>query len=238
MRKSLAFLALLFLPVSLFAQDVVANNTNSTPEVVKPSRDFLMVQFGYTNLASKPDSVKTKGFGHSLTVAVCYDFPIKKTHLSFAAGLGVTATAIYLNKQAFTTKDTGALGAATRVVPITDTAGYKRSKFGTAYLTAPFELRYFADNHNRNRGFKAAAGVQVGWLLGSDGKQVNSVDGSIVKDKTNSKRYVSTWNFAATARIGWGNFAIYGSYNLTTIFKDLQGPPLTPYTIGFAVTGL
>lgn len=236
MRKSLAFLALLLLPVSLFAQDVVSSNTNSTPEVVKPSRDFFMLQFGYTGMADKPDSVKIKGFGRTLNVYLCYDFPIKKSHFSFAAGLGISANAIHLNKQYFSFQDSGALGASARVLP--DTSNSKRYKFGTAYLQAPFELRYFGNNLNRNKGFKAAIGVQVGLLLGGHTKTVGTVSGSIVKEKVNTKRYITPWNLAATARMGWGNFSIYGSYNISPIFKDNEGPAMTPYTIGLCITGL
>ena len=108
----------------------------------------------------------------------------------------------------------------------------------TVYLQAPFELRYFANKLNRNQGFKAAIGLQVGTLLGAHTKGLRSVDGTNVKDKENTKNFVSNWNFAATARVGWGHFAIYGSYNLTNVFKQNEGPAVTPYSVGIALTGL
>ncbi len=216
---------------------VDAKRVDTFKHIVKPSRDFLMLQFGYTNFANIPDSVKTKPFSYKFGAFLCYDFPIKKTKLSFAAGLGVSTTSIYLDNQIFSLDDTGVLGNSARVLN-DSISNYKRYKFNTAYITAPFELRYFANSLNRNKGFKAAIGLQVGTLLGAHSKGLRSVNGTNIKEKENTKRYVTPWDFATTARVGWGNFAIFGSYNLTNVFKDNAGPAITPFSVGLTVTGL
>ena len=157
MHKIPALLAFILLPFSLFAQDDTKMNTGVVPPpaIVKPSRDFLMLQFNYINWISKPDTVKSKAFGWGFNGALCYDFPIKKTNLSFAAGLGVNVSSVYLTGQQIMNTDTAAATAgAARFV--SDTGKYKRYKFVTAYLQAPFELRYFSNMNNRNKGFKAA----------------------------------------------------------------------------------
>jgi len=239
MRNILAIVALLLIPSSLLlAQDEKMNNNAAPPPIVKPSRDFLMLQFAYNTWLNKPDSVKTKPFGYSFNGYLCYDFPIRKTSLSFAAGLGISASVVYLNQQQIANTDTGALGAQVRFVPNPVETNYKRYKFVTTYLTAPFELRYFANSQNRNKGFKAAIGLQVGTLLGGHTKALTSVSGTNVKLKDNSKRYLSPLNFAATARVGWGNFSIFASYNLTNVFKENAGPPITPAAAGICITGL
>ena len=204
--------------------------------ISKPSRDFFMLQLGYNNWLNKPDSIKTKKVGYVFNVYLCYDFPIKKSKLSFAAGLGINTSVVYLDKQKLANADTGAYGAMAHIVA--DNVGYKRYKFNTVYLQAPFELRYYGNALNRNAGFKAALGVQVGTLLSEHTKGLRSVSGINIKDKESTKRYISPWNFAATARVGWGNFTIFGSYNITNVFKDLSGPTLTPYSIGLCVSGL
>lgn len=220
-----------------YSKDSVATlYDKSMPKIVKPSRDFLMLQLGYNNWASKPDSVKTKSVGYVFNAYLCYDFPIKKSNFSFAAGLGINASAVYLDHQVIANRDTGAIAATARIMA--DTSNFKRYKFTTTYLQAPFELRYFSNMDNRNRGFKAALGITVGTLLGSDSKAVTSAGGTIVKEKDNTKRYVSPWNFAATARVGIANFSIFASYNITTVFKENSGPSLTPFSLGICVTGL
>ena len=92
--------------------------------------------------------------------------------------------------------------------------------------------------NNRNVGFKAAVGLKIGTLLGADTKGLTSVDGTNVKYKTDTKRFLSPWDFAATARIGWGNFSLFASYNLTNVFKVNEGPLITPAALGICVTGL
>jgi len=240
MRKILALLAILMIPsVLLLAQDDKVNVNAAPPPIVKPSRDFLMLQLTYNNWIKKPDSIKTKPFGYGFRGYLCYDFPIKKTRLSFAAGLGVNVAVTYLDLQQIANYDTGVVrGSQVRFIPDPDSVSFKRYKFVTTYLTAPFESRYFSNTQNRNKGFKAAIGLQVGTLLGSHTKALTSVSGTNIKYKVDTKRYVSPWDFAATGRIGWGNFSIFASYNLTNVFKENSGPPITPASVGICITGL
>ena len=240
MRKILALVALILVQSSLLlAQDTKMNsNAAPPPAIVKPSRDFLMLQLNYNNWVKKPDSVKTKPFGYSFNAYLCYDFPIKKSHLSFATGLGISASVTYLDQMQLDNNDTGIRGGQAHFIPFPDSVSFKRYKFATTYLQAPFELRYFSNMQNRNKGFKAAIGVQVGTLLGAHTKALTSIEGTNVKYKVDTKRYLSPWNFAATARVGWGNFSLFASYNITNVFKDNAGPPITPASIGICLTGL
>ncbi len=238
MRRLALLVLLLAVTTFSFAQD--ADKTNNGGSVAlpisKPARDFVLIQFGYNAWATKPDSIVTKGFGYSFSSYLCYDFPIKNSNLSFATGIGINTNVIYMDKQLLQLADTGVRGNQVLVLP--DTVGYKKYKFVTTYLTAPFELRYFSNKINRNRGFKAAIGMQIGTLLGAHTKGLTSATGSNVKDKVSTKNFITTWNFAATARIGWGHFAIFGSYNLTNVFKTNDGPKITPVSFGISLTGL
>lgn len=253
MLKRIALLSLLFIQSSLmFAQsgkvyvnsggqdrsvkDSTAAMLGKNKGVTKPSRDFVMIQLGYNNWVNKPDSVKTKPFGYVFNMHLCYDFPLKKSKMSFATGIGIHNSIVYLDKQMLVNNDTGSLGGAARI--ITDPNPGKRYKMVTTYLQAPFELRYFSNSLNRNKGFKAAIGVTVGAFLGGHTKELNSVGGTNIKYKENTKRYYSPWDFAATARIGWGNMSVFGSYNVTNVFKDNAGPALTPASVGICITGL
>ena len=220
----------------LQAQDADKGLPNTAKVISKPSRDFVMLQFGYNSWLNKPDSVHLKSFGYTFGGFLCYDFPINTSHFSFATGLGVKVNVVYLDQQLLLLSDTSGKGYQARFVP--DTVGYKRDKFVTTYLTAPFELRYFSNNKNRNKGFKAAAGLQIGTLLGAGEKGVHSVGGTVVKNKIDTKRFITSWDFAATARIGYGNVALYGSYNLTPVFKSNYGPAVTPFSVGITLTGL
>lgn len=213
------------------------DHSSKAAGISKAARDFLMIQLGYNNWVKKPDTVNTKAIGYVFKAFLCYDFPIKKSKFSFATGLGINASVVYLNQLRLSNTDTAA-AYSSQARFVADTVHYKRYKFVTGYLSAPFELRYFSNNINRNRGFKAAMGLEIGTLLGAHIKGVRSVNGTIVKEKIDTKRFVSPWNFAATMRVGWGNFSMFASYNLTTVFKENAGPPITPASVGFCLTGL
>lgn len=233
MQRCLAFLAIFFsLSAPTFAQD----NGKAKTGIEKPSRDFVMLQLTYEDWAKTPDSIKKGSFGRGFNAYLCYDWPIQKSHFSFAAGIGVGTSNIYFNNQEIITNDTGAAASQVRFVP--ETNDYKKYKLTTAYLEAPFELRFFGNKDNRNTGMKAALGLRVGTLVGAHTKGKRTVEGTKIVEKVNSKRYLETWRFSATARVGWGNFTLMGTYNLNSLFKAGMGPEITPYSIGICLTGL
>jgi hypothetical protein len=218
------------------AQSGDAKAGTALSEVEKPSRDFIMLQFTYDSWTNTPDSVKIGGFGRGFNGYICYDFPIQKSHFSFAAGIGVGSSNIYFKDQQVRVSDTGALGTQVRFVP--EAYDYKKFKMSTTYLEAPFELRFFGNKDNRNKGFKAAIGMRAGLLVGAHTKGNRSVEGTKLVEKENTKRYMEKWRFGATARIGWGNVTLFGAYNFNSLFSEGSGPQVTPYSIGLCVTGL
>lgn len=233
---AMAMICLALTAQSAAAQDVVKddNKNDSKTAVVKKSRDFLMLQIMYNGWLNTPDSIKTKGLNRGFNAYVCYDFPIKKSHFSFAAGLGIGVDNIYLDNQEIVLNDVVDSNAQARFIP--ESIAYKRYKVTTTYLEAPFELRFFGNKNNRNKGFKAAVGLRVGTLIGAHTK--GKEDGTKIVYKTNTKNYLETWRFAGTVRVGYGNFTLMGTYNLTNLYKDNQGPPITPFSVGLCITGL
>ncbi len=236
MKRCLALLAIISAPFThAFAQDKDVT-TNSGGNVAKPSRDYLMFQLTYENWSKTPDSVKTTGLGRGFNAYVCYDFPIKKSNFSFAAGIGIGTANIYFDNQQVNFTDTGTLGKQVTFSP--ESKDYKKFKLTTAYLEAPFELRFFGNKINRNKGFKAAIGLRVGTLVGAHTKGKFTVDGTKTNEKIDSRRYLDNWRFATTFRIGYGNFSLMGTYNLNALFKEGQGPDVVPYSLGICITGL
>ncbi|HRO41191.1 MAG TPA: outer membrane beta-barrel protein [Flavipsychrobacter sp.] len=234
MQLRLATLAIfLFSSVLSFAQDVEKSSTKKSV-LQKPSRDFVMLQFTYEGW-SRPDSVRTTGFGRGFNGYICYDFPIGKSNFSFAAGIGIGTSNIYLDNQQIILTDTGASAQARFVNEQQD---YKKYKLTTAYLEAPFEIRFFGNKENRNKGFKMALGLKAGTLVGAHTKGRRGVEGTKLVDKENTRRFMETWRFAGTARIGWGNFTLMGTYNLNNLYKAGLGPQITPYSIGLCISGL
>lgn len=232
----LALLVGFFLSVfSLSAQEVEKSATKASG-IEKPSRDFLMFQLTYENWNNTPDSIRVTGLGRGVNAYLCYDWPIGKSNFSFAAGVGIGTANIYLDNQEIRFSDTGALGAQVRFIP--EQEEYKRYKLTTAYLEAPFELRFFGNKQNRNRGFKAAIGFRAGMIVGAHTKGRRTVEGTKMSEKTNTRRYMETWRFAGTVRLGWGNVSLFGAYGLNNLFKSGMGPDVSPFSVGICLTGL
>lgn len=230
MYKYIFILLIAIIPFSSNAQNNIENkNTYSMP-----SRDYVMLQLGYEGWAGKPDSIKTGGIGRSFNGYICYDFPILKSNFSFAAGVGVSVNNIYFKNQIVNFADT-----STQVLFQPEPVDYKKYKLTTTYLEAPFEFRYFSNKNNRNEGFKAAIGMKVGTLTGAHTKGKRTLENKPYTEKATSKRYFDNMRYAATLRLGYGNFSVYGQYSLSNLFKLNQGPDnIRTYQLGICITGL
>jgi Outer membrane protein beta-barrel domain len=228
------FLPLLLpcIAVTGFSQKSSFNTKVST--YAKPSRDNTMLQFGYETWSNTPDSIKITGIGRAINAYITYDFPINKSNFSFAAGAGVGVSNIYFKNQQLVFTDT------TGYIRFMDeTVNYKKYKLTTTYLEAPFELRYFSDNVDRNKGWKVAVGLKVGTLLATHTKSKRTLNNKPLVEKLNTKRFIESYRYSLTGRVGYGNFSVYANYSLSNLFKLSQGPEnIKPIQIGICISGL
>jgi hypothetical protein len=230
MKKIIIIISLFAFFGKANAQSANANSKMNT-QFSKPSKDYVMLQAGFnTWLLPNDTTIFLKERGHALGAYLCFDFPIKKSNFSFAAGAGIGNSSIYLDSMVLNLADTS--------VParfVYDVKDYKRFKLSANYLEAPFELRYFQNKENRNKGFKAAIGLRAGLLVNLHSKGVLA---SGLKEKQNIRRYYDKWRYAATARIGWGNFSIFGTYQLNNVLNSQSLQGVTPVSMGICITGL
>jgi len=89
MKKIFFTLTLMAVSYGVFAQEAM----NKAMSSITRSRDFLVVSLTYDGWANRPDSVST-GFNRGFNIAFMYDFPINKTNLSLAAGLGIGTSGV------------------------------------------------------------------------------------------------------------------------------------------------
>ncbi len=232
--KKYVFLAACFLmSMNTFAQQ---KETAKAKDVYSmPSQDYFMIQIGYDNWLNAPDSFNINGIGRSFSAYLCYDFPMQKTNFSFAAGVGIGTSNIYFKDKELILNDT----SSTQIYVRDEMLPYKKYKMTLGYVEAPFEFRYFGNKNNRNKGFKAAVGVKVGALISAHTKGKYTLNGKTFNEKVVTKRYIETWKMAPTLRLGYGNFSIYGSYQVSNLFRLGSGPEgVTPVSIGICISGL
>ncbi len=243
MKKIALFVFSSLLLNSLFAQDSTKTIKKKKDPINLTGRanDHFMLQLGVTNWAGKPDSITTKGFSKSFNVYFMFDFPFKTNpKLSMAFGPGISSDHIIFSKTYVGIKDAT---STLRFTDQSDTNHFKKTKLNTTYLEAPIEFRYTANPLNSDKSFKWAVGVKVGTMISAhtrnrvlQNKSGNTLNDYTMKEK--SKRFFNTTRLIGTARVGLGHFSLYGSYQVTTLFKEGVAAEIRPFTIGLTISGL
>ena len=221
----------------------LAAKMKKTFDLSNRAADHFMIQLAFNGWQGAPDSIANRigGLQRSANVYVMLDKPFKgNQQLSIAAGIGMGTTNIYFEKMNVQ------IGSTNTVLPFvrTDTGNnYKKYKVSTAFLELPLELRFMKNPSSPNKTFKAAIGVKFGTLLNAHtkGKNLLNSAGNTLNtrtDKVLSKNYFNGTRLAATARVGYGNFTLFGAYSLTGIFKDGVAANVKGFQAGLTISGL
>jgi hypothetical protein len=246
MRKLLVALTLLTVSTTSFAQEntdpVSVTNKPPKPYVAK-SGDHFMFQLSYDNWLNTPDSITShiKGFSRGLNVYVMLNKPFKSNpKFSIAGGVGVSSSNIVFKKM---NVEIGSSNPTLQFISTDSSDNYKKYKLSTTFLEIPLEFRFTSNTSNPNKAVKAAIGLKVGTLVNAHtkGKVLRDKTGNVIHnytEKINTKGYFNSTRFAATARVGYGIFSLFGSYNLSQMFKTGVGPDTRLLQIGLCVSGL
>jgi Outer membrane protein beta-barrel domain len=205
------------------------------------SNDHLMLQLGHTIWLGKPDSVNTKGWTRSFAGYIMMDFPFKtNTHWSVGLGPGISAENQFFDRMVVDIKSTA---NSVPFIDAQDTTHFKKFKMTTAFLELPIELRYSFKPYDDRNSIKFALGVKVGTLVGvhTKGKTLQDKNENAINDyivKENTKRFLNRNRLSVMARLGFGHFTAFGTYAITPLFKEGNGPDINPLTVGLPLSGL
>ncbi len=242
MKKILPLIACALFSTVVIAQEdpAIPPKKKQTINLSNRSNDHILLQLGYTGWAGKPDTIQPKGFSKSINAYFMFDFPFKTNpHLSMAFGPGISSDHITFKKVNVGIKDQTDVFRFTNA---SDTNHFKKTKLATVYLEAPIEFRYSADPVT-GKGLKLAIGVKVGTMLNAHTRNVKlqNKSGGVINDytmKEYSKQFFNKNRLVATARVGYGHFSLYGSYQLTTLFQEGVAAEIKPFSIGLTLSGL
>ncbi len=109
------------------------------------------------------------------------------------------------------------------------------SKLSTTYATLPILLEVHSSSSQHN-GVIFSAGVIGGVKLGSNTKIVYKESGNKNKERIRDDYNLSPFRYGVHARLGVGDWMIYGTYYFTSMFESNKGPELYPLSIGFALS--
>jgi hypothetical protein len=221
----------------------IAQTTIPKIDLSNRASDHFVIQLSSDRWLGAPDSINSRFKNNSRGINVYFmlDKPFKSNpKYSVAAGLCISSSHIFLNKMTAAINGTSGL---LNFQAVDTVSRFDKYKISTSYVEIPLELRYFSKPDKPNAGFKVAIGVKVGALINAHtkGKTLVSASGSTLQDystKITSKNYFNTTRLSATAKLGYGNFGIFGSYNLTSVFKDKVAADMKLLQLGITISGL
>ncbi|HKK43319.1 MAG TPA: outer membrane beta-barrel protein [Bacteroidales bacterium] len=197
------------------------------------------VEFGFNNymMSDNSFSVPTDIAYMSLNSgkSACFNINFTQLSIGFARHIGlVTGLGLNWNNYRFDgnnniQKDPN--GVIEELVP---GGALKKSKLATLYLDLPvlLEIQLPTDHHRLN----IAAGPIGAVKIASHSKMVFE-DGPKVKSYKDFS--LNMLRYGATARVGYGNVEIFGTYYATPLFQDGKAPggyDMYPFEIGVAFT--
>jgi hypothetical protein len=207
----------------------------------RKANDHFMIQLGSTKWTGQPDTIKTKNLGRALNVYFMLDFPFKTNpKLSVGLGAGVGSDGVFFERRRL---ELNGSGSVLKFTNLDSSSHFKKYKLSTAYLEVPVELRFVKNPLNSDKSFKFAIGAKVGTIIDAHtrGKTLQDKNGNTVNnyvEKVKQRRFFNSTRLMATGRIGWGNFSVFGQYNITPLLKDGAGPQIRPFSVGITLSGL
>lgn len=135
-----------------------------------------------------------------------------------------------------------------------------KSKLVVSYLEIPLLLEFQNNTHKKSHDFHFAAGLVFGLRVCSHTKQVfeennkeytwidptppqEEVTGLVLrspgddKAKNHDDFHLNPFKADATVRLGWGWVNLFGTYSITTLFRENRGPELYPFSVGLTIVG-
>ena len=113
----------------------------------------------------------------------------------------------------------------------TETLDYEKNKFNTTHLAVPLLIGFETKPWDTENSFRMQFGYSPALML--RGKTKLKYDGQkdIEKDDFNLAQFRHEVNYI----IGYGDFNLYASYDLNSMFAEGEGPDLHPFSVGLVI---
>lgn len=125
------------------------------------------------------------------------------------------------------------------------------------YLEVPVLLEFQTNRYRKTNSFHITAGMVFGLRIISHTKRyVNDLNKEFLlvdlgtgetvltgrssgdnKPKKWDDFHLNPFKADATVRIGWGWVNLFGTYSITTLFREDKGPELYPFSVGLTLIG-
>jgi hypothetical protein len=227
MIKSAAITLLVAFSLSAAAQVSEPGAVSAYPAQKKGTKPNIpgtfVLELGI-NSALNASSRFDLGLWGSRTVNIYYQYEVRilKSSFSFVPGIGLSLERFKFKNGATFAYDEDSLKL---MLPAeTLMTGLKKTQLVTNYLDVPVEFRFTSNPDDPARSFKAAIGGRIGYMYDSFAKLKYKADGETKQLKDKQEWNLNRFRYGVYTKIGIGNFALFGYYNLTPLFKEGEGP--------------
>lgn len=198
-------------------------------------KDRVMTDIYFTNWLNHQTTLKTKWYSRGVSVAYQQPFSVVKDRITFALGVGISNHNFYTNSVISTGPhpDT-TLSSQTYVQTLAydDKTKPKSNKLAASYIDFPVEFRLYSKTDKKDRSFKLFLGARAGYKMDVHTKMKNSTG----KYKDFIFPDAEKWRYGLHFKMGYDRIFLYGFYSLNTVFKENNGVPLRPVSIGISYT--
>jgi len=251
MKKFLSVAVAISISLFLFSQDKPSTTTKkkkkdwSQVKLTNRANDHFMIQYGWLNWASIPDSINKRGWSNTFNAYFMIDMPFKTDpRFSIAFGPGIGVDNMFFEKTTVTITN--------HLKPLefknlADTNHFNKYKLVNAFAELPLELRFVLNPENTNKSFKVAIGAKVGIQVSAHtkGKEWKDKNGHVVTgfddkfvQKNKDKYFFNGNRFQGTFRVGYGFISAFGTYQFNSLIKEGLGPQVKPWSVGITISGL
>ncbi|MEP7265634.1 MAG: DUF2807 domain-containing protein [Bacteroidota bacterium] len=224
----------------------IDNNTHSKkPQKARSHWAGIDVGFnGYFSDKTSTDLPKGYDFlelssGKSVSIGVNiwkFDIPLYQRYIILTTGIGLTLNNYRFRSDKTLISDTNMVVAGFDYNDNGEAIGYNKNKLAVSYVTAPVLLQF--NTHSKlKKSFHFATGMLFSYKYNSHLKLVYDENGDKQKTKRRDEFNIEPFRYDATIRIGYRNYTLFGTYAMSTLFKDKRGPSLHPFTAGIQLAG-
>ena len=165
-----------------------------------------------------------------------HDFNIYKRYIVFTTGIGLTLNNYRFNSNKSLRPDSIPLQADFDYNDKGEQISYKKNKLAVNYVTVPLLIQFNTNKHLK-KSIHFAAGMLFSYKFNSHLKLVYDKNGDKQKTKRQDDFSIEPFRYDATVRIGFRNYTIFGSYAISELFKNKQGPTVHPFAVGLQLAG-
>jgi hypothetical protein len=233
MRYYILFFGLFLTFFSLSAQDEEIKRITSFPN---PS---IILNWGYNSWTSVPQDMSISPMSMEVDIYGMYPLIGKESAMSLAVGGGLSIQNIKSNCSLYSDDDTLFFSK------IPNNLSYKTNKLSTVFFDVPIEIRIRTRPSQpnksgivRKRNFRLALGFKIGYIIQSYTKYDGDVGGNTdntIKYKEYRIKNILPYRYGVYGRLGYGKFAAYLYYGISTVFDTKKGLQTQPYAIGITI---